>query len=78
MILTAEQQSAIETARSDMLDLRAQLREVRYALNKDVDDLKAWLTVVNIWAMPLAVGLLAVLVALWRARRARLGRGGPA
>ncbi len=70
----AARQAAIREARDDMLDLRRELREVRFALRKDVADLKARLTALNIWAVPAAIGLFAVGFALRRAWRNRAFR----
>ena len=69
-ILSAEQQAAIDNFRVEMVALRAELREVQHALRQDVESLSAWIRGVNIWAVPAAVGLLAVLLALVRRMRA--------
>ena len=73
-ILTGEQQATIDNFRNDMLALRHQLRDVEYALRKDTESLQTRITALNIWAMPIVVGLLAIVMALirrWRARRYR-------
>lgn len=70
----AARQAAIREARDDMLDLRRELRDVRFALRKDVADLKARLTALNIWAIPAAIGLFAVGFALRRGWRNRAFR----
>ncbi len=74
LVLTPEQQDEIRRTRDRMFEVRGELREVRFALEKDVRDLKALLTVLNIWAVPALIGVFAVAFALLRARRARLYR----
>ena len=76
VILTPEQQDEIRNTRDAMFEARSELREVRYALEKDVRDLKTLLTLLNIWAVPALIAAFAVCFALWRTRRARLYRRG--
>ena len=71
VILTGEQQAEIDNFRQQMLDLRSELREVQHALRQDVESLEGRIKLLNIWAVPLAVGLLALVLAL--IRRARRG-----
>lgn len=73
-ILTGEQQATIENFRNEMLTLRQELRDVQYALSKDTESLETRIMALNIWAVPIAVALLAVVLAVirrWRARRYR-------
>ena len=53
-----------------MLDLRAELRDVQHALRKDVESIGAQVRAFNIWVVPAAVGVLALLLALLRRIRA--------
>ena len=69
VILSPEQQAAIEEFRTEMLDIRAQLREVQHALRRDIDTLGAWLKFINIVLAPLMIALGALSLALWRRRR---------
>jgi len=74
VLLTAEQQDTVRTFRSQVLALRAQLREVQRALQENIDWLQTWIKWVNIAAVPAVVALLALVVALWgwvRRRRPR-------
>jgi ABC-type uncharacterized transport system involved in gliding motility auxiliary subunit len=72
VILTAAQQAEIEDFRGEMITLRQELRAVQRSLREDVESLSTWIKVVNIWAVPVLIALLAVGVALWRhARTAR-------
>ena len=72
VILTGEQQAEIDKFRQQMLDLRGELREVQHALRQDVESLESRIKLINIWAVPVAVGLIALLLAL--IRRGRSGR----
>ena len=71
VLLTGEQQTEIDKFRQQMLDLRGELREVQHALRQDVETLESRIKLINIWAVPLAVGLIALVLALLR--RARRG-----
>ena len=70
VLLTAEQQQAADSFRAKVLDLRGQLRDVRHELRSDVEALATRLKLLNIWAVPALVALLAVVLALVRQRRA--------
>ena len=69
-LLTAKQQRAIDEFRNDLLDLRAELREVQFALGQDVERLEFRIKALNIWAMPALVALVAIFLALVRRHRA--------
>jgi len=78
IILTAAQQQEIDDFRAAMLDRRQELREVQRSLRQDVDRLEGWLRAANIWAMPALVGVVAVVLALfrrWRAGRHQAASG---
>lgn len=68
-VLNPEQVKAIEKFKTELLATREELRKVQFALRSDVDNLKSWLTTVNVAAVPLAVGIIALLIALRRPRR---------
>jgi ABC-type uncharacterized transport system involved in gliding motility auxiliary subunit len=70
-VLTPEQQEAMETFSQEVISIRQQLREVQHALRKDIEALDTWLKVANIWAMPLLVSLVALVLALVRRARYR-------
>ncbi len=70
-VLSEAQQQEIETFRSQILETRAELREVQRALRSDIETLKARLRFANIGAVPLAVGLVAIGLALVRRVRYR-------
>lgn len=68
--MSAEQQETIEKFRGELIDLRGQLREVQFALNKDVKSLETRLKLFNIWLVPAVVALFALGLAVVRRRRA--------
>ncbi len=68
-VLTAEEQTAIDTFRNDLLDLRADLREVQFALDQDVKRLQFKIKAINIWAVPALIALIAIVLAFLRKRR---------
>jgi ABC-type uncharacterized transport system involved in gliding motility auxiliary subunit len=70
VLLTSEQQREIEKFRNDMLDLRQELRDVQRALRQDVEQLESRLRALNIWAVPILVGLIAVGLGIFRRMRA--------
>ncbi len=69
-LLTAAQQRAIDDFRSDLLGLRAELRDVQFALGQDVERLQFRIKALNIWAVPALVALVAIVLALARRLRA--------
>jgi ABC-type uncharacterized transport system involved in gliding motility auxiliary subunit len=79
VLLTAQQQETVRDFRSQVLSLRAQLREVQHALNRDIERLETWVMLANIAAVPVFVALAALSIALWRrTRRQRHSVGGAA
>jgi ABC-type uncharacterized transport system involved in gliding motility auxiliary subunit len=72
-VLSPEQEAAIEAFRRDMVTTRKQLRDVRHALQSDIEGLGTWLKVINIGAVPLIIAVIAVVAAPIRRRR-RAGR----
>lgn len=70
-VLSPEQQEAIGKFRARVLEIRRELRSVQLNLRRDIDDLDAQLKLVNIAAMPAAVAIFAVIVALVRRNRKR-------
>jgi ABC-type uncharacterized transport system involved in gliding motility auxiliary subunit len=68
--VTSEQtQAEIEKLREEALDTRAALREVQHKLRADINTLEFTVRALNIWAMPVLVGLFAIGLALFRRRR---------
>ncbi len=70
-ILTEEQKKTVRNFRSEMITIRQQLRDVQHALRKDIEALGTWLKILNIWAMPVLVSVVALVMAIVRRRRYR-------
>lgn len=69
VILSAKQKKTFETFRRDMIETRGQLRDVQLDLRKDIERMDSWLKVINIWAVPVLVAFVAIVLALIRRRR---------
>ena len=52
-----------------MLAIRSELRDVQFALNRDVDNLKNLVTTLNVGAVPVMVGIITLAFGLRRPRR---------
>jgi len=74
MILTPEQQAEIDSFRDQLASTNAQLRQVRFNLNKDVERLGRTLRIVNIALAPALVALGALALSAWRSARRRADR----
>ncbi len=68
-VLTPEQVQTIDKFKADVLATREELRQVQYALRSDTDNLKSWITGLNVAGVPLVVGFFALLFAMRRPRR---------
>jgi len=71
IVLTADQQRALQRFQQEQLRIRQELREVRYQLDKDIQALGLKLKWINIAAVPLLVAVFGIVVALIRLRRRR-------
>ncbi len=71
IILTEKQKTTVEEFRAELLGIRKQLRDVQHALRKDIDALDTWLKVVNIWAVPGLISVIALVLVFVRRRRYR-------
>ncbi len=67
--LAAEQSRTLENFRTQMLQIRAQLRQVQLDLRQDIDRLKAELEFFDIAFIPLLVGLAAIILGIVRMQR---------
>ena len=75
VLLTAQQQTEVDDFRAQMLSLRRDLRDVQHSLRQDVESLQSRIRIINIWAIPVLVAFVAIILALVRrARRARFHR----
>ena len=70
-VLSNEQRAEIEDFRHEVITVRQQLREVQHALRKDIDALDTVLKIINIWAMPLLIAMLALVLFFIRQGRRR-------
>ena len=68
-VLTAEQTKTIEGFRTQLLAIRSELRDVQFALRRNVDNLKNWVTAFNVGVVPVTVGFIALAFGLRRPRR---------
>jgi ABC-type uncharacterized transport system involved in gliding motility auxiliary subunit len=69
--LTPAQKAEVASFQQEKLRIRKNLRDVQRKLNSDVEQLGMQLKVINMAAVPLLLTILALLMALVRARRAR-------
>lgn len=69
-ILSAAQQTELESFRRKAVETRLELKEVRKALRAESEALQFWSKVINIAAIPVLVALAGLLLALYRRRRA--------
>jgi len=68
VILSEEERQAAEKFRAEMLKTRHELRDVKFALRRDIDRLDGWLKFANIALIPLAIGFGGLGWSLWRTR----------
>ena len=71
VILTEKQRQTLADFRVEMVSVRQQLREVQNALRQDIEDLNTRLKVINIWAMPVVISIIALAMGIIRRRRFR-------
>lgn len=75
VLLTSQQQTEIDNFRTEMLAQRKELRDVQRSLRENVENLQREVRLINIWAVPILVALLAIILAVVRRmRRARYHR----
>lgn len=67
--LTPEQQGAVQQFVQEKLKIRKELREVRFQLNADIEQLGRTLKIINIALVPLLLTALVLVLWLWRRRR---------
>ncbi len=71
-VLSVEQEAEIERFRSQLLETRKALRNVKRNLRKNIESLGDWLAFINIALMPLAIILYVLIRLFLRRRRAHL------
>ena len=67
--LTPAQQTEIERFKHDVIETRAELRDVQSNLRRDIDFLGSLLAFINIALVPILVALFAIVLAVLRRRR---------
>ena len=70
-LLTPEQQQEIKAMRAELFKTRKQLRDVQHNLYRDIERLEANMKFINVGLMPLAVALIAAMLATVGMRRRR-------
>ncbi|MEZ5741674.1 MAG: hypothetical protein R3E68_21090 [Burkholderiaceae bacterium] len=68
-LLSSERARSIENFRATLLSTRAELRDVQFRLRHDVDQLKTWITALNVGVWPVLVGAVLLLISLRSRRR---------
>lgn len=74
LVLSTEQQQALDSFVQKRIEIRKALREVRYQLDKDIDNLGNWLKFINIVIAPLVLILLLMGLAKGLRRQSMQGR----
>ncbi len=75
VVLTSAQEEAVLSFREELLAIRQELRDVRFALDEEVEGLAWRLRVLNIWAVPAVVALFAIGLLVWRRRQGERSAG---
>ncbi|MGQ0656948.1 MAG: Gldg family protein [Chromatiales bacterium] len=68
-ILSPQQKEAIEKFREEQVSTRKALRDVQHDLRKNIEGLGTALRIINIGLIPVILGVVAILVALYRVTR---------
>ncbi len=66
-----EQAQTLDNFRTELLKVRRQLRAVQLALRQDIDQLRTEIELADIAAIPILVGLVAIILGLYRMNRRR-------
>ena len=73
IILSAEQQAALEGFRQELVTTRKALRNVQHELQKNIDGLENVVKFLNIGLMPLVIAVGGVVLGAWNMRRRQHG-----
>ncbi len=73
IILSAEQQAALEGFRQELVGTRKELRNVQHELQKNIDSLENVVKFLNIGLMPLVIAVGGVVLGAWNMRRRHRG-----
>jgi ABC-type uncharacterized transport system involved in gliding motility auxiliary subunit len=69
MIMTPEQEAALDRFQEERLRIRKELRQVQRGLDQQIEDLGMWLKIINIGLAPVIITLLSILYLLLKRRR---------
>jgi ABC-type uncharacterized transport system involved in gliding motility auxiliary subunit len=69
LLLSDKDKQTIDAARTEMIGVRRELRDVKLALRQDIDRLGGWLKFFNVAAIPLVIGIGGLAVGLAQRRR---------
>jgi ABC-type uncharacterized transport system involved in gliding motility auxiliary subunit len=69
LLLSDKDKQTIEAARTEMIGVRRELRDVKLALRQDIDRLGGWLKFFNVAAIPLVIGFGGLAIGLAQRRR---------
>lgn len=69
ILLSDKDKQTIENARTEMIGVRRELRDVKLALRQDIDRLGGWLRFFNVAAVPLAIGFGGLALGVMHRRR---------
>ena len=69
MIMSVEQQNAMNTFRQDLVQVRKELRSVQHELGKNIESVESWVKFINIGLVPLVIGIVGVWISSSRLRR---------
>lgn len=71
VIMNAEEKALVDKFRTEMTQIRKDLRDVQLALRQDIDKLDTWLKFINIAAIPLVLLVISVIAGSLRQSRRR-------
>jgi ABC-type uncharacterized transport system involved in gliding motility auxiliary subunit len=70
-VISEKDRRSMDRFQRDILKLRSELRTVRRSLNEEFETLEARLWFLNIALVPILIGLLAIVLGIWRGMRRR-------
>ena len=70
-LITPREREQIEQSRQQAVDIRRQLRDVQYQLNKDIESLSTFLKMINIGVVPVILSLCAIALTIRQNYRRR-------
>ncbi len=71
LILSPEQQAALDGFRQQLVETRKELRSVQHELRKNIENLEGIVKFLNIGLMPLGIGVAGVVISAYKMRRRR-------